>query len=171
MSFASILAEPAQERHTRKVSPSVQVHKAGDPPAVAPIPKVEKFEKPKLAPEKRRQTTHYDTSHNEISPRLTANGVAQPSSSKSRKTLSDRENERIIKALERIDAMDKSDVEAPGFEQDWERYILKGKKRARETATLEFQKRKVCPSYWPFIPSTASFANETDPRSDVEPSS
>jgi DNA helicase INO80 len=145
MSFASILAEPAQERHPRKASPPIQVHSTGEPPTVAPIPKIEKYEKPKPAPEKRRQPTHHDTAYNnDISPPLPANGVAPPNSSKSRKTLSDRENERIIKALERIDAMEKSDVEAPGFEQDRERYILKGKKRALEAAASEFQKRKVC---------------------------
>ena len=144
MSFASILAEPAEERHPRKVSPPVQIHSTRELPTASSLPKSEKFEKSKPSPEKRRQATHYETAYGDMSPRPSVNGVATHNPLKSRKTLSERENERIIKALERIDAADQSDIEAPGFEEDWERYIIKGKKRAREAAALDLQKRKVC---------------------------
>lgn len=49
--------------------------------------------------------------------------------------------------MEKIDAMDKSDVEAPGFEDELARYVMKGKKRAINTEKYESRKRKV----WKFL--------------------
>lgn len=147
MSFASILSEPAVERTPRKSTPPPvkqqqpppppQPQPAAEPTPIAPLPKPEKT---KPAPEKRRTKT--DTKSN--SRQSNANGTADSkASARTRRTLSDRENERINRALEKIDAMDKSDVEAPGFQDELERYIMKGKKRSINTGKLEAQKRKV----------------------------
>ena len=155
MSFASILSEPAVERTPRKPSPPPvkkqpppppppsQPAPAPEPTPIAPQPKVEKEkekekEKAKPAPEKRRPAAKSSRQSN-------ANGVSETkAAARSRRTLSDRENERINRAMEKIDAMDKSDVEAPGFEDEWQRYLMKGKKRVLNTKKLEAEKRKVC---------------------------
>lgn len=147
MSFASILSGPAEERPPRKTTPPLRVNKVNEPLAIAPAPKVEK---PKLSvSERRRQPVHLEPSYNDISPRPSTNGVstaksAAPSNSKSRKSVSERENEKIAKAMDRIDSMDKRDLEAPGFEHEWARYSRKGKKRAREVEAVEARKRRVC---------------------------
>ncbi|PGH28564.1 DNA helicase INO80 [[Emmonsia] crescens] len=145
MSFASILSGPAEERPPRKTTPPLRVNKVNEPLAIAPAPKVEK---PKLSvSERRRQPVHLEPSYNDISPRPSTNGVstaksAAPSNSKSRKSVSERENEKIAKAMDRIDSMDKRDLEAPGFEHEWARYSRKGKKRAREVEAVEARKRR-----------------------------
>ncbi|OAX80966.1 hypothetical protein ACJ72_04695 [Emergomyces africanus] len=145
MSFASILSGPAEERTPRKSTPPPRANKVNEPPAIAPAPKVEKPKPP--VSERRRQPAHLEPSYNEISPRPSTNGVsttksAAPSNSRSRKSISDRENEKIAKAMNRIDSMDKHDLEAPGFELEWARYLRKGKKRAREVEAVEARKRR-----------------------------
>lgn len=155
MSFASILSEPAVERTPRKSTPPPVKQQPPPPPpppppqpsqpapAPTPIAPLPKPEKTKPAPEKRRSAqAKADTKGN--SRQSNANGTSDSkASARTRRTLSDRENERINRAMEKIDAMDKSDVEAPGFEDEWERYIMKGKKRTLNTEKLEAQKRKV----------------------------
>lgn len=144
MSFDSILSGPAEEPPARKASPPPPpIQKPPEPPAIAPAPVQQKS---KQSTEKRRHTAQSDQ-YKDISPRPPTNGTSDKSSStagKSRKAFLDRENEKLQKNLERIDAMDHSDVEAPGFEQEWQRYVMKGKKRAREAEASEAQKRKVC---------------------------
>ncbi|KAK2766040.1 putative DNA helicase ino80 [Arachnomyces sp. PD_36] len=152
MSFASILSEPAVERTPRKSTPPPPVKQQPPPPPppppqpepaieptpIAPLPKPEKI---KPAPEKRR-SAHAKADSKSNSRQSNVNGTSDKTSARTRRTLSDRENERINRAMEKIDAMDKSDVEAPGFEDEWERYIMKGKKRAINAEKLEAQKRK-----------------------------
>lgn len=150
MSFASILSEPAVERTPRKSTPPPvkqeppppppQPQPAVEPTPIAPLPKPEKA---KPAPEKRRQAQSKSDSKG-ASRQSNAYGTSESkASARTRRTLSDRENERINRALDKIDALDKSDVEAPGFEDEYERYIVKGKKRSINTEKLEAQKRKV----------------------------
>lgn len=81
-----------------------------------------------------------------------ANGVvpdvkkapAQARASAPRKTLSERDLQVINKITVDIENEDKSDVESPGFEAEFDRYISKGKKRALNTERAENIKRKVC---------------------------
>lgn len=61
-----------------------------------------------------------------------------------RKTLSERDLEIINKISADIDNEEKSDMEAPGYEAEFERYVSKGKKRAMNTERNEGIKRKVC---------------------------
>jgi DNA helicase INO80 len=62
---------------------------------------------------------------------------------KPRVVSSEQLRESVAKALERLEDLDKSDVEAPGFEHEWHQYANKGKKRIRELEHQESQKRKV----------------------------
>ncbi|ODH26257.1 hypothetical protein ACO22_04713 [Paracoccidioides brasiliensis] len=145
MSFASILSTPAEERPPRKSTPPPRVTKVSEPPAIAPAPKVEKPRS--SASERRRQQAQLEPSYNDNTSRPSTNGVSAtraiaPSNSKSRKSITERENEKIAKAMERIDSMDKRELEAPGYEHEWARYIRKGKKRAREVEAIEARKRR-----------------------------
>ncbi|PGH15786.1 hypothetical protein AJ79_02166 [Helicocarpus griseus UAMH5409] len=145
MSFASILSGPAEERPARKATPPPRASKVNEPPAIAPAPKVEKPRQ--STSERRRQPAHLEPSYNDISPRPSTNGVSltktgAPSHSRSRKSVVERENDKIAKAMERIDSLDKRDLEAPGFEHEYARYIRKGKKRAREVEAIEARKRR-----------------------------
>ncbi|EEH06085.1 DNA ATP-dependent helicase [Histoplasma capsulatum G186AR] len=146
MSFASILSAPTEERPPRKTTSPPRVNKVNEPLTIAPAPKVEK---PKQSSsERRRQLVHLEPSYSDISPRPSTNGVsttksaAPTTNSRSRKPVSDRENDRIVKAMDHIDSMDKRELEAPGFEIEWARYIRKGKKRAREVEAIEARKRR-----------------------------
>ncbi|EEQ86916.1 DNA helicase INO80 [Blastomyces dermatitidis ER-3] len=145
MSFASILSGPTEERPPRKSTPPPQVSKVNERPAVAPAPKVEK---PKQSgSERRRHPVHLEPSYNDISTRPSTNGVsatksAAPTNSRSKKSIAERESDKIAKAIDRIDSMDKSELDAPGFEHEWARYIRKGKKRAREVEAVEARKRR-----------------------------
>lgn len=67
-----------------------------------------------------------------------------------RKTLSQPDIEHINKIMNDIEDADKSDVEAPGFEADQERYVFRGKKRAMNTEKTEGQRSKVCSCNSPF---------------------
>lgn len=84
------------------------------------------------------------------------NATTQPRAMKPRKMLTERDLEVINKIMNDIDNAEKSDVEAPGFEGERERYITKGKKRVLDTAKVEDLRRKVrdsCLSFsfpWPF---------------------
>ncbi|KMP03125.1 ISWI chromatin-remodeling complex ATPase ISW2 [Coccidioides immitis RMSCC 2394] len=154
MSFANILSGPADEPPPRRSSPPPQTYKSSTLPPIAPTPKVDK--EPLSEPEKRRGSSHYETAYNEMPHRPAMNGftpaksplAAMPSPlSKSRKLVDEEEidkisRENIARALEQIDALDNSDVEAPGFEQEWERYMAKSRKRARELDAIEGRKRK-----------------------------
>lgn len=146
MSFASILSGPADETPVRKPSPPVHKARAPEPPAIAPAPRPARLEP---EPEKRRQpSSRYDPAYSDIAPRPVSNGnaVIKPSPQllplKPRKP--ERSNsEKLADAMARIEQIDKSDVEAPGFEDEWQRYKAKSRKRARESEATEAQKRKV----------------------------
>lgn len=148
MSFASILSEPAEERSSRRPSPPPANHyRDAERNPVAPFPRLEK----KPSAERRRRTLDDEPGNDDFPSHPPANGVselakapAQPRVVKARRTLSERELEVINKIVADIDNAEKSDVEAPGFEYEYERYIKKGKKRALESDIHEGQKRKVC---------------------------
>lgn len=77
---------------------------------------------------------------------ISANGVLEPPKAPRppRKILSEKESEIVNKYMAEIDNAEKSDVEAPGFEKEQERYLLKGKKRALDVERAEGLRRKVC---------------------------
>ncbi|WEW56561.1 Putative DNA helicase ino80 [Emydomyces testavorans] len=154
MSFANILSGPADEPPPREPSPPPQTYKSSAPPPIAPTRKVEK--EPVFQPERRRQSSHYDLAYSD-GLRPPTNGFPSeksaiappppPPPAKSRKTIIDRENEKatpekIARALERLEAMETSDVEGPGFEKEWQHYIMKSRKRARDLDIVEGRKRK-----------------------------
>lgn len=62
---------------------------------------------------------------------------------KSRRTLTEKEMEVINKIMDDIDHAEKSDVEAPGFEGEFQRYLIKAQKRALDTDRDERLRRKV----------------------------
>ncbi|KAK2774024.1 putative DNA helicase ino80 [Emmonsiellopsis sp. PD_33] len=143
MSFASILSGPADDRPPRKSTPPPpRPNQVNEPAAIAPAPKTEKQKQP--VSERRRQPAHLEPSYNDISPRPSSNGVSKPlavSNSKPRKTLAEYDNEKISKAVDRIDTMDESDLDV-GFEQERAHFIRKGKKRTREAEAVEARKRR-----------------------------
>jgi len=60
-----------------------------------------------------------------------------------RLTMSDKENEKVAKAMADIDAMDLSDVDAPEFSREREDFRRRSSKRALEIENVEAGKRKV----------------------------
>lgn len=58
-------------------------------------------------------------------------------------TMSDKENEKVAKAMAEIDAMDLSDVDAPGFSGEKEDFRRRNVKRVLEIENAEASKRKV----------------------------
>lgn len=153
MSFASILSEPAGDPSPRRPSPPpppapVNNHKEPEPAPVAGLPRLEK--KPSI--EKRRRTLDPPPALDNAPPQQPfANGTMEPGKPpiqprvvKPRRTLTERDLETINRLVAEIDKAEKSDVEEPGFEQEWERYIMKGRKRALDAERLEAKRRKVC---------------------------
>jgi DNA helicase INO80 len=152
MSFASILSEPAEAPSPRRPSPpplaSMNNHREPEPAPVAALPRLEK----KPSNEKRRRTLDLGPGLDEAPPQpFLPNGSVesskmpvQPRVTKVRRTLTERDLETINKIVAEIDKAEKSDVEEPGFEQEWERYIMKGRKRALDAERLEAKRRKVC---------------------------
>ncbi|KAL4865448.1 hypothetical protein BDV12DRAFT_174537 [Aspergillus spectabilis] len=160
MSFASILSGPTEERSPPKrlspppgptsVAPSINATSLSPPPPApiqskardlepAPPASLSRLEK-KLSTDRRRRTTEKDQRGAEI----LANGVtdAPKITRPPRKMLSEKETEIINKIMTDIDNTEKSDVEAPGFEGELERYISKGKKRALDVERAEGIRRK-----------------------------
>lgn len=70
--------------------------------------------------------------------------VPQQRVAKSRRSPTEKDMEAINKVMTEIENSAKSDVESPGFENELERYVSKGRKRALETERTEAIKRKVC---------------------------
>ncbi len=56
---------------------------------------------------------------------------------------SDKENEKVKKEMARIDAMEKSDLESPDFEDDKQKHAQASQKRQRDVEAIEDIKRKV----------------------------
>ena len=65
------------------------------------------------------------------------------STSEPKRTMSDKENERIQKAVAEIDAMELSDIEAPGWEPAKQKYVQSSRKRLLDIKDIESSKRKV----------------------------
>ncbi|KAK2742337.1 putative DNA helicase ino80 [Myotisia sp. PD_48] len=151
MSFASILSGPAEERPRKVSSPPrhIQANEKPPLPTIAPAPKPEKREP---EPEKRRRSNQYDPAYADIAPKPpggSTNGMMFVKSAmpivppnKRRSTLERTSPAKHVGTLDSIDNLDKSDVEAPGYEEEWHRYVRKGKKRAKELEILDTQKRK-----------------------------
>ncbi|KAF3482441.1 uncharacterized protein GIQ15_05200 [Arthroderma uncinatum] len=154
MSFASILSGPAEER-PRKASVPPVVKASEQPPLPVSTPVSTSVSAPKpeirvLESDKRRRHHNYDSAYSDIAPKPVANG-AGPAKSPALVSLAPAKIPRpaqlfsspnLTNAMERLENLDKSDVEAPGFEDDWQRYIVKGRKRARDAEALDTQKRK-----------------------------
>ncbi|KAF5859414.1 putative DNA helicase ino80 [Aspergillus alliaceus] len=171
MSFASILSGPAEERSPPKrqspppeTAPALVVSTprgasqlSPPPPTNTPssqqrikeqeqvLPRLEK----KPSSEKCRRNLELDNKSAEpftttptsvvLEPTKT---FTQPRVSSSRKILSERETETINKHMVEIDNAEKSDVEAPGFEEEHKRYSMKSKKRALDAERIEGIRRK-----------------------------
>ncbi|KAF7630110.1 DNA helicase ino80 [Aspergillus flavus] len=172
MSFASILSGPAEERSPpKRQSPPPETTPAPvtstpreatqlsppPPPHVPPshqkvkeqeqvLPRLEK----KPSSEKRRRNAEQDNKAGEPSNGILSNGIPEPTKTTTqswsflspRKVLSERESETINKLMVEIDNAEKSDVEAPGFEEEYEQYKLQCKRRALHTLKEEGIKRK-----------------------------
>ncbi|KAB8078063.1 putative DNA helicase ino80 [Aspergillus leporis] len=170
MSFASILSGPAEERSPPKrqspppetapvplvstprkaaqLSPPPPTHVSSTPQKSKEqelaLPRLEK----KPSSEKRRRNADQDIKAGE--PLITAltNGAEstkvppQPRVSNARKILSERETETINKCMAEIENAEKSDLEAPGFEEEYKRYSTKSKKRALDAERVEGIRRK-----------------------------
>jgi hypothetical protein len=72
---------------------------------------------------------------------LVATRYAAPA--KPRKTLTELEADKVLKALNHVEEDPQSDVEDVGFYEQKERYKQKGRKRAAEISETELRKRKV----------------------------
>jgi DNA helicase INO80 len=106
------------------------------------LPRLEK----KPSAEKRRRNVEQEPKSAEVLPVASANGAFEPTKAARvphRKTLTERDAETINKIIAEIDNADKSDVESPGFEPEYERYIVKSKKRALDAEKAEGIRRKV----------------------------
>lgn len=124
-------------------------------PTRAPAPAQPKAEEKQPPKERRRprRTVEQEPPLGEFSP-AAPNGVAaadslkKPASTRppppSGRTLTERDVEVLHKITAEIENEDKSDVDAPGFEAELERYISKGRKRALNTERSEGIRRKVC---------------------------
>ena len=169
MSFASILSGPTEEERPPPKRPSppppAPVAPVAPPPPPfalteqkyrepepAPPPLLPKLEEKPVAKERRRNVEQEPPVGNFLLAPPSANGAAaelnktppQARAPAPRKTLSERDLEIINKISADIDNEEKSDVEAPGYEAEFERYVSKGKKRAMNTERNEGIKRKVC---------------------------
>lgn len=168
MSFASILSGPTEEERPPPKRPSppppAPVAPVAPPPPPfalteqkyrepepAPPPLLPKLEEKPVVKERRKNVEQEPPVGNFLAP-PSANGAApelnktppQPRAPAPRRTLSERDLEIINKISADIDNEEKSDVEAPGYEAEFERYVSKGKKRAMNTERNEGIKRKVC---------------------------
>lgn len=161
MSFANILSGPADAPPPRRVSPPPQPYTPSAAPPIASRSELERA--PSFEPEKRLQGSQYETPYNDVPHRpAPPNGFAADKSSiapppppflKSRKASADHEDEKvspegITRALEQIESIDTSDVEGPGFEEEWQRYTAKSRKRAIDVDAVEGRKRKVGATEW-----------------------
>lgn len=146
MSFASILSGPAAPPPNRP-NEDKQSRYSSDSMKITPSPKVEEFGSQNG--KRRRSPDQSPASKNQLH-KVEVNGVRDVSDDderplkKPRRTLTEKENERVIKAVEKIDAMQQSDVEGVGFEEEREEYLQKTKKRTMNVKSLESEKRKVC---------------------------
>lgn len=149
MSFSSILSNPSADTpapapHSQRVSePTIKSVKPlcrhGSPAANEII----------ASNGPRRASNRPATPLPEPVTRSSTNGTVEPSRhvvppvGKIRLTMSDKENEKVAKAMAEIDAMDLSDVDAPGLSREKEDFRRRSSKRALEIENVEAGKRKV----------------------------
>lgn len=144
MSFASILSAPADDlprRSSAAAPPSAHNDHGASPLPPPPPPLPSKPDHPDLAllPSSSSQVPTLGVFH-------AANGTATPSKANAPArphVLTPAENDQVNKEMERIDAVNASDVESSGWEREFARYQEKRKKRARQTEAFESNKRKV----------------------------
>ncbi|KAK5689776.1 putative DNA helicase ino80, partial [Elasticomyces elasticus] len=115
------------------------------------LPKLEEKQPPKER-RRHRRTVEQEPPVGEFSVPAVPNGAAagdslkKPASTRppppSGRTLSERDIEVLNKITAEIENEDKSDVDAPGFEVELERYMSKGRKRALNTERSESIRRK-----------------------------
>ncbi|KAE8146018.1 SNF2 family N-terminal domain-containing protein [Aspergillus avenaceus] len=169
MSFASILSGPAEERPPPKcqspppettptpLAPTSQTVTQSSPPPPTQAPSHQKAKEqeqvlPRLekkpSSEKRRRNTEQDKA-DESANTTSTNGFLEPTKTSvqprapvARRLLSERETETINKYMTEIDNAEKSDVEAPGYEEECKRYYMKSKKRALDAERAEGIRRK-----------------------------
>ncbi|KAJ5099383.1 hypothetical protein N7532_006384 [Penicillium argentinense] len=147
MSFASILSGPSEDQPARKPSsqPSTPAASAQTPSQsdyrnrdAGPTPGTFYHKADKMPQEKTIQrepftpngiarSDHADTIHRAPQRKPLPPGV---------------DAESVNKAMAEIEAGDKSDLEGPGFEDEFQRYQEKSRKRARESNTAERIRRK-----------------------------
>lgn len=156
MSFASILSGPTEEEHLppKRPSPPVQMAPVVPPPPFhivdqtpkdpepVPIHSMPRFEEKQPIRDRFVGDLPVVPSANGDVPDIKKISSAPIRASAPRK-LTERDMEIINKITADIDNGEKSDVETPGFEAEYERYISKGKKRALSSEKAEGLKRKV----------------------------
>ncbi|OJJ96771.1 hypothetical protein ASPACDRAFT_80997 [Aspergillus aculeatus ATCC 16872] len=179
MSFASILAGPAEERNppsrqsppkkqpslepaATPIAPAPSATDNLNPPSTTPIPVARSKSKdrepsvpalPRLEKkptnEKRRRNVDHEPRVSDSRSSTVANGLSEStkasSSSRgaaSRHPLTEGEVEALNRAMVDMANADKSDVEGPGYERQYQEYKAKSKKRALLTEQTELIRRK-----------------------------
>ncbi|KAL4734885.1 SNF2 family N-terminal domain-containing protein [Aspergillus similis] len=163
MSFASILSGPTEEQAPPKrqssppglatihsAVPSVNAASLNPPlpasfhPKLGDIESVPPASAPRLEKKPSADSRQRNPEKDLKSAENPTNGVTEPPKiiRPPRRIMSEKETEMVNKYMAEIDNAEKSDVEAPGFEQERERYILKGKKRALDVERAESIRRK-----------------------------
>ncbi|RAL10072.1 chromatin-remodeling ATPase INO80 [Aspergillus homomorphus CBS 101889] len=179
MSFASILAGPAEERNppprqsppkkqlpleaaSTPIAPAPSAVDNRSPPPTTPVPiahSKSKDKEPSGAPlprlekkpsnEKRRRNVEQEPRVSDSRASAIANGVTESSKAASlargavsRHPLTDGEVEALNRAMADMANADQSDVEAPGYERQYQEYKAKSKKRALLTEQTEIIRRK-----------------------------
>ncbi|KAK9588200.1 putative DNA helicase ino80 [Aspergillus fumigatus] len=127
---------------THALPPTSQLKvKEPEPISPAALPRLEK----KPSAEKRRRNVEQEPKSAEALPVASTHGAFEPTKAarvSNRKTLTERDAEAINKIIAEIDNADKSDVESPGFEVEYGRYMVKSKKRALDAEKAEGIRRK-----------------------------
>lgn len=153
MSFSSILSNPSADAHPPSYPQRVteQAQKPSQPSNHLKSPTAEETI-PLIWPH--RSSNRPVTPLNEPATKATVNGASDvrrhnvSTVIKPRSIMSDKENEKVARAMADIDAMELSDVEEPGFSDEKEDFRRRSLKRTLDVETIETGKRKVrCPLY------------------------
>ena len=150
MSFSSILSNPRADLpppapHSQSVPEQTQRSMKPSSRHISPV-----ADETIVSHSPRRSSNRPATPLTEPITKSSPNGTVEsnrhivPAGGKIRLTMSDKENEKVAKAMAEIDAMDLSDVDLPGFSREREDFRQKGMKRALEIERVEAGKRKVC---------------------------